>query len=179
MTSKFGTPRRAVRVGYVLACCMLIAAVLGTSSCYSLRGISIAPETETYQVEQFGVATSEAPPEVGQTFTERLKERVNQNTRLAFDTESPDVTFAGTIVGFSVTPEAPNANNRSDQSRLTIRIAVDYIDNVTEANSYSQTFTDFEAFDANADLLSVQDQLVATLFERISEEAFNKAFSNW
>ena len=162
-----------------LTCALLALAVAFGTQCYSLKGISISPETETYQVEQFDVATSEAPPEVGQTFTERLKERVNQNTRLAFDTEDPHVTFAGSIVGFAVTPEAPNADNRSDLSRLTIRINVDYVDHVTEANSYSQTFTDFEAFDANADLLSVQDELVATLFERISEEAFNKAFSNW
>ena len=152
---------------------------LDLPGCYTLNGISISPETETYWVEQFDVNTVEAPAEIGQQFTELLKVKINSNTRLAFDEGAPDVLFTGAIVGFSVTPEAPNDQNRSDLSRLTIRIAVEYDDALTEANSYQQTFTDYELFPADQDLLTVQDELLGLLFERLTEEAFNTAFSNW
>ena len=156
-----------------------LATALALPSCYTLNGISISPETETYWVEQFDVNTVEAPAEIGQQFTELLKVKINSNTRLAFDEGAPDVLFTGAIVGFSVTPEAPNDQNRSDLSRLTLRVAVEYDDALTEANSYRQTFTDYELFPADQDLLTVQDELLGLLFERLSEEAFNKAFSNW
>lgn len=152
---------------------------LGLAGCYTLNGISISPETETYWVEQFEVNTIEAPAEIGQQFTELLKVKVNSNTRLAFDEGAPDVLFTGAIVGFSVTPEAPNDQNRSDLSRLTVSVSVEYVDDLTEANSYTRTFSDYELFPADQDLLSVQDELLGVLFERLAEEAFNTAFSNW
>jgi len=155
----------------------LVATVI--SSCYTLNGISISEETQTYYVEQFEVSAIEAPAEIGQQFSERLKQKINNNTRLATNDENPDVDFVGSIVGYSVTPEAPNANNQADLNRLTIRISVEYTDSMTEKNSYTNTFTDFEVFNQDENLLEIQDRLLEAIFERIAEEAFNKAFSNW
>ena len=172
MPRLFRAPLRLALVG-------ALASLLASPACYTLNGISITPETETFFVEQFDVVTIEGPQEMGQRFTELLKERINRDTRLIFSETDPDVEFAGAVADFSVTPEAPNAENRSDLNRLTVRISVDYVDRVTEKNSYRQAFTDYELFDASQDLLSVQDDLVETLFARMSEDVFNKAFSNW
>jgi len=149
------------------------------SGCYSLNGISISPETRTFFVEQFDVNTPEAPAEVGQLYSELLKQKVNNNTRLTFLDQSADVAFRGALMGYTVTPEAPNSENTSDLNRLTIRVSVEYIDNILEKNSYTTTFTDYELFPAEQNLLDVQDDLLATLFDRMTEEAFQKAFSNW
>ena len=156
-----------------------LALCVFASACYTLNGISISPDTETFLVEQFEVNVVEGPAEIGQRFSEALKLRINSDTRLAFDDQDPDVRFTGAIVGFSVTPEAPNANNQADLSRLTITVAVEYDDTILEKNSYRQTFTDFELFNTNENLLDIQDGLLADIFDRMSEEAFQKAFSNW
>ena len=158
---------------------VLLAVLCFGESCYTLNGISISPETQTFYVTQFDVTTTEGPPGIGQLFTEQLKRRINDDTRLAFADTDPDVEFVGAITGFTITPEAPNPQTGADLNRLTIRIQVDYTDTRTPDNSYSQTFTDFENFDGTVDPLAVQDQLVEVLFDRLSEEAFNKAFSNW
>ncbi len=158
---------------------LLFAFTLIFSSCYTLNGISISSETQTFYVEQFEVSAIEAPAEIGQQFSERLKEKINNNTRLAFSDEDPDVDYVGSIVGFSVTPESPNANNQADLNRLTVRIAVEYTDSKTEKNSYTNTFTDFEVFNADQNLLDIQDELLDAIFERIAEDSFNMAFSNW
>jgi len=156
----------------------LICSVL-LSSCYTLNGVSISEETQTYYVEQFDVSAIEAPAEIGQQFSERLKQKINNNTRLAFSDVDPDIDFVGSIVGFSVTPESPNANNQADLNRLTIRVSVEYTDTKTEKNSYTNTFSDFEVFDASQNLLDIQADLLDAIFERIAEDSFNKAFSNW
>lgn len=158
---------------------VVIVVTTALQGCYSLNGISISSTTETYHVAQFEVNTPESPAELGQQFSELLKQKVNSQTRLAFDDENPDVEFTGAIVSFTVTPESANADNRSDLSRLTVSISVDYVDTVTEKNSYTMRFTEFELFDSSVNLFDVQEQLLADIFERISEDAFNKAFSNW
>ena len=157
----------------------LLGVLCFSGSCYSLNGIAISPETQTFYVAQFDVTTTEGPPGIGQRFSELLKQRINNDTRLAFAETDPDIEFAGAITGFTITPEAPNPETGSDLNRLTIRVQVDYVDTKTEANSYSQTFTDFENFPGDQDPLTVQETLVEPLFDRLSEEAFNKAFSNW
>ena len=170
--------RSATLRGLVLAACL--AGVVGFGeSCYTLNGISISPATETFYVAQFDKVTSEGPPDLAQRFSELLKRRVNDDTRLAFAETDPDVEFVGSITGFTITPEAPNPETGADLNRLTIRVQVDYTDAKTPDNSYSQTFTDFENFAGAADPLTVQDDLVEILFDRLTEEAFNKAFSNW
>ena len=163
---------------YTTSAAVLLFVCFG-ESCYTLNGVSIGPDTRSFYISQFDVTTSQAPPALGQLFSELLKQRINSNTRLAFADENPDVEFVGSLTGFTVTPEAPNPNTGADLNRLTISVQVDYTDTKTPKNSYTQTFTDFENFDGNTDLLVVQDQLVEVLFERLSEEVFNKAFSNW
>ncbi len=160
---------------------LLLAVVLQvlSASCYTLNGVSVSPETRSFYIGQFDVTSAEAPATSGQQFSERLKAKINTNTRLAFSESDPDVEFVGSITGWVVTPEAPNAQQGADLNRLTVNVQSDYTDHRTEANSYSQTFTDFESFPGNQDLLAVQDRLSDILLERLSEEAFNKAFSNW
>ena len=158
---------------------LLLVVTICLSSCYSLNGISISDETSTYYVAQFEVSAIEAPAEIGQQFSERLKEKINNNTRLAFSEKDPDVDYVGSIVGFSVTPESPNANNQADLNRLTVRVSVEYTDSKTTKNSYTSTFSDFEVFNADQNLLDIQDELLDAIFERIAEDSFNRAFSNW
>ncbi len=173
--TSFATSQRR-RISKLLA---IVFLACFSGSCYTLNGVSIGPDTRSFYISQFDVTTSQAPPSLGQLFSELLKQRINTNTRLAFADENPDVEFVGSLVGFTVTPEAPNPNTGADLNRLTISVQVDYTDTKTPKNSYTQTFTDFENFPGNTDLLAVQDQLVEVLFERLSEEVFNKAFSNW
>jgi len=162
---------------HLLVFTVLLSIVL--SSCYTLNGVSISEETQTYYVDQFDVTAISAPAEIGQQFSERLKQKINNNTRLAFSETDADIDFVGSVVGFTVTPESPNANNQADLNRLTIRISVEYTDSRTEKNSYTNTFTDFELFNADENLLEIQDALLEAIFERIAEDSFNKAFSNW
>ncbi len=163
------------RVALVLT---LLASAFSTG-CYTLSGISIGENTNFYYVEQFEVKTVDGPAEIGQQFSELLKQKIDANTSLTFRDTDPDVEFLGSVSGFSVTPEAPNADNLADLNKLTLSVSIEYIDHTNEENNYTQNFSDFEVFDATVDLLSVQRDLVARIFDRISEESFNKAFSNW
>ena len=173
-TKRLPALRRDVTAALIAALVVCFGA-----SCYTLNGVSISADTRSFYIGQFDVTTPDAPPEAGQLFSERLKAKINSNTRLTFAETDPDVEFVGAVTAWVVTPEAPNADQGADLNRLTISVQVDYVDNRTPSNSYSQSFSDFENFPGNLTLFDVQEQRSAEILERVAEEVFNKAFSNW
>ena len=108
-----------------------------SSSCYSFKGISISPVISSFYVDQFQNGAANAPPDVGQKFSERLKDEVLQNSRLDYNEELPDIEFSGTISSYTVQSVAPErlsgddggAEFGSSLNRLNISIQVDYINN--------------------------------------------------
>ena len=89
------------------------------------------------------------------------------------------VQFTGSIRDYYVNPATISGTEDVAENRLTIVIQVDYIDTVEPDNSFSQTFSDGENFDATANLIDVEDDLIDVITERIAESIFNRAFVNW
>ena len=157
----------------------IILLLLSIQACYSLNGISIPDNVTTYYVENFDFEADNAPPLINQTFTENLKTKINQQTRLVSNTETPDVEFKGSVTLFKVDALAPSAMQASTLNRLRISVRVEYINNQDEEASWTQTFTQNYDFSADAELLSIQDAAVEEMFEQMIEEIFNKSFANW
>lgn len=149
------------------------------TSCYSFRGTSIPTNVNTFYVENFEVETYDAPYTASQVFTEKLKAKVRNESRLLYTEIDPDVEFRGRITGFRVSPVAPQNDQVPTANRLEITISVSYIDNLVEKNKWTSNFTFFKDFDQNQNLLDVRDVLSESIFDQLTEDIFNKAFSNW
>lgn len=158
---------------------MFFALVLNSSGCYSLKGISIAPEVATFYVAPFTNAAPNAPANAALDFSELFKNKVRTETRLRFTDASPDVEFRGTLNGFRTTSEAPQPNELTAFNRLTVTYSVEYIDHSNEKNNWKNNFSFFANYANDQNLLDVQDALLAVINKQISEDIFNKAFSNW
>ena len=157
---------------------LLIALVSG---CYSLRGVIISPDTKTFSVSLFTNSASTAPPTLAQTFTEKLKDKIRNNTRLNLvNTEGSDLAFTGSVVGFEVIAVAPQPNQPAAFNQLKITIAVEMTDTKNEKGSWKQQFSFQADFPGTSQLLAVQDQLIKQITDKILEDIFNKAFTeNW
>lgn len=170
---------RVLFAGFIL--CMLEA------GCYSFKGISIPPTINSFYVDQFQNAAGNAPPDVGQRFSEELRDRVIRNSRLDYEEGIPDIEFRGTVTSFSVQSVAPERNNNPDSgaefgsslNRLNISISVEYINNQNDEDNWTQSFSFFEDFDNDQVLTDVQDDLIERIFDQITTDVFNKAFTNW
>jgi hypothetical protein len=151
------------------------------SACYSLRGVSIDPETKTYSVNLFTNATQLAPPTLAQTFTQDFKDKIRNNTRLTLiNTEGADLTFSGQVVGYDVSSVSPQPNQPAQFNQLRIAIEVELVDAKNEKGSWKQTFTFQADFPGNGQLFDFQDQLIKTITKKLLEDIFNKAFTeNW
>ncbi|HMO40490.1 MAG TPA: LPS assembly lipoprotein LptE [Saprospiraceae bacterium] len=149
------------------------------SGCYSLSGVSISPDVRTYYVEQFRNNAENAPPALEQRLTEDFKEKIRTESRLIFSDTDPDLEFKGSIVDFRVTSEAPQPGELTAINRLTINMAIEYINNKEKDKGWKSNFSFFFDFPSTQDLISVQDEAIRVISNQLMEDIFNKAFTDW
>lgn len=157
----------------------LLIVIIIQSGCYSLSGVSIDPRVSTYFVQQLRNNADNAPPTLPQTLTESLKEKVRTESRLVFSEESPQIEFRGSVVDFRVTSEAPQPGEVTALNRLTIVVAIEYLNTVTPEKNWKSNFSFFYDFSSSQDLASVQDTAIAAITRQLVEDIFNKAFTDW
>lgn len=152
-----------------------------TGGCYSFRGISIDPNVNTFFIQNFEVSAASAPPTLAVTFTERLKDKIRNETRLTLKSTEPDIEFTGKVRDFRVVPVAPQPGQLVALNRLEIVLDVMYTDHKNEAKSWasSRPFQHFAEFPNDKDLLSIQDQLIRQIFDQVLEDIFNATFNDW
>jgi len=145
----------------------------------SLNGYSIAPDVETYYVGNFKLTALNAPANITQTFAESLKDKISKESKLKYSDKDPHIEFNGTIQGFNVTSVAPQPNETTAFNRLTISLNVEYTNNLHPKDNWTKTFSHFDDFPSDVNLLQVQDEKIDIIFKQILEDIFNQAFNNW
>jgi hypothetical protein len=159
----------------IVVCCTLIL-----SACsFGFKGISIKPEVKSFSVENFALIDQAAPNDLNQTFSEELRLKVRQESRLTENNENPDIIFSGTVSRYRVEFAAPDANNTASLNRLTIEVKIKYENLIDEEDTWEKTYSDFEDYDSNGNLQQLQDGLIDVIVDDILERAFNDAFTDW
>ncbi len=150
-------------------------------SCYSFKGISIPEGAKQVVIDPFESNALNAPPTLALDVTEELRNKVRDEARLQIVEQAPDLEFKGTLVDFRVTAEAPQPGEFAGLNRLTIVVAVEYINHLDEKDKgWKSNFSFFFDFPGSTSLAAVQDEAVRTILEDITEQIFNKAFAdNW
>lgn len=151
------------------------------SNCYSFRGISIPDGAEKVVINQFEDNALNAPPTLALEATEFLRTKVRDEGRLQIVEQNPDLEFKGTLVDFRVAAESPRPGEFSAINRLTIVVAIEYINHMDENDEgWRSNFSFFFDFPGEQTLAAVQDEAIDDILEQIMEQIFNKAFTeNW
>ncbi|MGZ3891168.1 MAG: LptE family protein [Mucilaginibacter sp.] len=163
---------------------VLISLVLCNSSCkITLDGSSIPPEMKTISVDYFENNAPLVVNYLSQNFTEALKSRIRGTTRLSIVQGEADAHMSGSITGYSIEPVSVQATNNNvapvaGAERLTITVNVTYTyKNDKKFNFTSQSFSEHQDF--SGDITAQEQNLVATITKRLTDDIFNRAFANW
>ena len=152
------------------------------SSCYTLKNASIPPALKTIDVQFFENNAPLVVNNLSQTFTEALKNRIRSQSRLSITRNESDATMSGSIVGYTIAPVsieavANNVAPIADANRLTITVKVKFVYEADKKINFEQNFPGFVNF--RGDIGSQEQNLIKTIVDQITEDVFNKAFSNW
>lgn len=149
------------------------------TQCYSFKNTSIPPEIETFYIKQFSNKALNVPPAFSTNFTEELKDKIRTSSRLIYQDTDPHIEFVGSINSYKVTSEAPTGNQTVSFNRLEIIVGVEYINRVNEKDKWNKTFRHFADFAPDQNLIDVEEALTTDISERLIEDIFNQAFTNW
>ena len=152
------------------------------SSCYTLKNASIPPNLKTINVQFFENNAPLVVNNLSQTFTEALKDRIRSQSRLSISRNESDATLSGSIVGYTIAPVsieavASNVAPIADANRLTITVRVKFVYEGDKKLNFDQSFPGFVNF--RGDIGTQEQTLIKTIVDQITEDVFNKAFSNW
>lgn len=162
---------------------ILLSFLLIINACkvnYSFTGASVAPDVKTISIATFpSYQAPLAPPSLGQSFSENLKDIYLRQTNLTLVKSNGDLILEGEITQYRVSDEAVTGNDVSTLSRLTMIVNVRFTDTKNEANSFEKSFTSFAQFDGSQTLASVESQLIQEINEELAQNIFNTTLGNW
>jgi len=117
-------------------------------------------------------------PTLSNTFTEALKARIRNQSPFSIVRNDADATFEGRITDYNIKPVAITANERSEATRLTITVSVKYTNKIVPEQSFEQSFSRFSDFQGS-DIAGNENKLITDINRQLTEDIFNRAFSNW
>ncbi|WP_455510849.1 LptE family protein [Butyricimonas paravirosa] len=148
---------------------------------YSFSGVSLQNGEKTFSVDYFSNKTAFAP-NLGADFTEALKSYLRSRTNLTELTDNDgDIRFEGQITGFTQTPVDITADEIAAKNRLTITIRVKYTNTKDESgkSDFDTSFSHYEDYGIDENYESIEPDLIKKIKEKIIEEIYNKALTNW
>jgi len=147
--------------------------------CYSFSGASIPPNIRTFSVDMFQNRATMVNPVLSNEVTDGLRSYITSRSNLREIDGTPDIEITGEITAYTLTPMAAQADAQAALQRFTITVRVNFANNVTTADSFSQNFSVFRDFDSSLDFNSVEDGFMKEIVEELINNIFMRAFANW
>ncbi len=168
-----------MRITYVLTIAVVSLIATACSINMTMSGASIPDDISSFSVQYFDNRAPLINPVLSQNFTEGLKDRITNESRLNLVNGTGDVDFSGEITGYSVRPMAIQADAVSAETRLTMTIKVRYKNYKDPKQNWESSFSSFRDFDSSLNINAIENDLTTEMIEEVTENIFNKAFADW
>jgi hypothetical protein len=155
---------------------------LALSSCkmkLSMSGTDLG-DAKTVYVDYFQNNAPLAKPTYCNSMTEALKDMLTSQTALSLGTRGADLVFEGSVTAYAVTPIAiQSGTDMAAFNRLTITVSVKFTNVKNEKYNFETTFTRYADYPSSNSLNTVEDGLIKTINDQLTQDIFNKALINW
>jgi hypothetical protein len=168
----------------LLGFALLSLFVLALVGCgvYSFSGA--ATSAKSIQVGEFYNNTDLAPANYGQTFTNELKDYFQRNSSLRVVADGGELVIEGVVSVYALTQIAPvtgaDGVSTAAQSRLTIAVTIDYVDNLEPKNNFkNKNFSFYADFPNTSEFTSVREDLERRVLDQFLIDIFYATIANW
>jgi len=155
----------------------------GGCGVYSFTGVAIT--AETLSIEDFYNDADGGPPDLAQTFKNKITDYYQSNTNLTLVPDNGELQIEGSVASYRLSPVAPSAasgdfENSAQLTRLTITVRATYINTTDDSfNFENKSFSFYSDFDNNQSLTAIETQLIDEIYDQIILDIFNASVANW
>ncbi len=155
------------------------------SSCgvYTFKDVTIPPEIKTVKISFIENRASYKNPQLSSKLTDQLQQKISNQTRLT-RTNSDDAHYqiSGYISGYNVSTAGISSQGTNRQQAATNRLSVSV--HISLLNTLSAKTTEYDVsrdfdFSAGLSLQQAEAQLLDDIVKNLTDEIFNRIFSNW
>ena len=163
---------------------ILFPFVIAGCGVYSFTGSGT--NAKSISIDEFYNNTDLGPANLGQLFTNRLKDYMIQNTNLSVVQSNGELHLEGIITSYRVSQIAPVASgdptkiDAAASSRLTITVTATYVNSLDETMSFKdKSFSFYRDFNNELNLTDIEDALIRQIYDQIILDIFNASIGNW
>ena len=166
----------------------VLVASLALSSCkiYSFKDVSIPADVKSIHVAYLENRARLVNPQLSPQLNDKLRQKINnQASKLTMlQTSDADYDVSGWVSDYNYTTSGIS-NQQASSNRLNVTVHIVF-KNHLDPTGKKVAPADFEAdvtrnfdFAANLSITDAEAQLLPTVVSNMTDEIFNKLFSNW
>ncbi|QGW27764.1 LptE family protein [Phnomibacter ginsenosidimutans] len=157
---------------------LLMAFAVSACGVYTFKDISIPADIKTVKVNFIENKARLVNPRLSPAITDRLQQKIVGQTKLTrTNNEDADWVISGAVTDYSVSTSGISAQQAST-NRLTVVVQISLRDNKLGKTSDYSVNKSFD-FSASKTLQQAESELGEDLIKGITDEIFNRIFSNW
>jgi hypothetical protein len=159
---------------------MIIGIVLlAFSSCYTFKDVSIPPEIKTVKVNYIENRARIVNPQLSQRLTDKLRQKIVNQTRLTqTNNDEADYDVSGQITDYYVTTSGIS-NQQAATNRLNVTVHIIFKNRKDDKKNFEADVSRTFDFSATLSLNQAESSLTDLVVQNMTDEIFNRIFSNW
>lgn len=178
--------KHQLKISFVtLQAVLFVMLCLTWNSCkiYSFKDVSIPPQVKTIRLGFIENRARIVDPQLSPQLTDKLKQKINNQTKLTqVQSDNADYDVAAYISDYSVSTSGVS-NQTAATNRLTVSVHIALKNRLNDQKLGTPDFeTDLSRsfdFPASQSLNDAQAALMPTILQNMTDEMFNRLFSNW
>lgn len=145
---------------------------------YRFKDVSIPDSIKTVKVNFIENRARYVNPQLSPRLTDKLRQKIVNQTRLSqTNGDSPDWEISGSITEYSISTAAiSNQQNATD--RLNVTVSITLYDRLANKSQDYQVTHSFD-FPATQSLQQAEVSKADEIINTMTDEIFNRLFSNW
>jgi len=164
-----------------LTAVVLAGLLLGGCAFYSFTGATLPSHLNTIAIPIAQDNTTSPVTTLDRDLTDRLTDRFVERTRLSLtnNESDADALLEARITQYRNEPTAVTGDERASLNRVTIRVDIRYADQEKDEELLNQSFSNSAEYDPLSDGFSGEQEAARVVIERIADDVFTTATSNW
>jgi hypothetical protein len=160
---------------------LLFTFCLSSCGVYSFKDVSIQPpNAKTIHIGYIENKARYVNPLLSPQLTDKFKQKVSTQVSKLSQVQGSDADFdvVAYISGYDVTTSGVT-NQQAATNRLTVTVHIDFKNHLDDKRSFSADISRSFDYSATLTLNVAEAQLIPTILSNVTDEMFNRIFSNW